>query len=325
MDMDNRTIKMGMLLTILVSGLVIAQREIIPIPVKPANFRLEVRTGRPDYFDRDVLRITVELLNNGEQQLMLVPDLPDVVEPVDLDAGQIIPGRMDDTAVNAIILPEEKPLVIGTARLIPLQRPWMKTQISTDAVPVAQREYKLPLFGSAVVPPHSTRVISTIRILLTAPVDVEPQPSGDTTTPVENVDVEGRWIIPWPGEYLLDCAIDKIAGVPAAQAQTIVRVTQRKPLPQPAPVIGLDDQRKILDEHKTLLNQIREQLRMADGKQNSLLAYARLQGKYLNVILRILLGAKPDQPVDPVVSQPGAASTPAVAVEPAARMAVRRQ
>jgi hypothetical protein len=319
--MENRMIKVGMILTILVSGFVIAQREVIPIPVKPANFRLEVQTSRPDYFDRDVVRITVTALNTGEQPLQLVPDLPDVVEPVDLDAGKIIPGRMDDAAVNAIILPEEKPLVIGTARLIPLQRPWMKAQTTTDAVPVVQREYKLPLFGSAVVPPHSTRVISTIRILLTAPIDADPQPAADTTTPAEDVDVAGRWIIPWPGEYLLDCTIDKIAGVPAAQAQTIVRIAHQKPKPQPVKVIGLEDQKTILDEHKTILNQIREQLQKADGKQNSLLAYARLHGKYLHTILQVLLGTKS---VDPAMPQPGVTSTPTTA-EPAMREAATRR
>jgi len=313
MDMENRTIKVGVILTLLVSGLVIAQREVIPIPVKPTNFRLEVQASRLDYFDRDVLRITVELLNNGEQQLMLVPDLPDVVEPVDLDAGKIIPGRMDDAAVNAIILPEEKPLVIGTARLIPLQRPWMKAQTSTDGVPVVQREYKLPLFGSAVVPPHSTRVISTMRILLTAPIDADPQPAADTTTPAEDVDIAGRWIIPWPGEYLLDCTIDKIAGVPAIQAQTIVRIAHQKPKPQPVAVIGLEDQKTILDEHKTILNQIHEQLQKADGKQNSLLAYARLHGKYMYTMLKILLGNKTDQTVDTSQPQSSVTSTPSTA------------
>jgi hypothetical protein len=323
--MENRTIKMGLILMILVSGLVLAQREVIPIPVKPANFRLEVQTSRPDYFDRDVLRITVELLNNGEQQLLIVPDLPDVVEPVDLDAGKIIPGRMDDTAVNAIILPEEKPLMIGTARLIPLRRPWMKAQTGTDAVLAVQREYKLSLFGSAVVPPHSTRVISTIRILLTAPIDADPQPATDTTTPAEDVDVAGRWIIPWPGEYLLDCTIDKIAGVPTAQAQTLVRIAHQKPKPQPVSVIGLEDQKTILDEHKTLLNQIRELLQKADGKQNSLLAYARLHGKYMYTMLKILLGNKTDQTVDSAQPQSGAISTPTTTIEPVTREAARRQ
>jgi hypothetical protein len=325
MDMENRTTKMGLILTVLVSGLVIAQREIIPLPVKPANFRLEVQTSRPDYFDRDVLRITVELLNNGEQQLLIVPDLPDVVDPVDLDAGKIIPGRMDDAAVNAIILPEEKPLVIGIVRLIPLQRPWMNSQTSTDGVPVVQREYKLPLFGSAVVPPHSTRVISTMRILLTAPIDADPQPAANTTTLAEDVDVAGRWIIPWPGEYLLDCTIDKIAGVPAIQAQTIVRIAHKKPKPQPVAVIGLEDQKTILDEHKTILNQIREQLQKADGKQNSLLAYARLHGKYLHTILQILLGTKPNTPVDTTQPLSGVTSTPTTTVGPVTREAARRQ
>ncbi len=322
--MENRTIKTGLILMILVSGLVIAQREVIPLPIKPANFRLEVQTSRPDYFDRDVLRITVELLNNGEQQLMLVPDLPDVFDLVDLDAGKIIPGRMDDAAVNAIILPEEKPLVIGTARLIPLQRPWMKAQTTTDSVPVVQREYKLPLFGSAVVPPHSTRVISTIRILLTAPIDADPQPATDTTTTAEDVDVAGRWIIPWPGEYLLDCTIDKIAGVPAAQAQTIVRIVHQKPKLQPASVIGLEDQKTILEEHKTILSQIREQLQKADGKQNSLLAYARLHGKYLHTILQVLLGTKPNTTVDTAQPLPGGTSRPTTATVPVVREAVQR-
>lgn len=322
--MDNKTIKMGLILSLLASGLVIAQRDIIPIPVKPANFRLEVQTSRPDYFDRDVLRITVTLLNNGEQQLMLVPDLPDVIEPVDLDAGKIIPGRMDDAAVNAIILPEEKPLVIGTARLIPLQRPWMKAQTTTDTVSVVQREYMLPLFGSAVVPPHSTRVISTIRILLTAPIDADPQPATDATTTAEDVDVAGRWIIPWPGEYLLDCTIDKIAGVPAAQAQTIVRIAHQKPKFQPVSVIGLDDQKTILDEHKNILNQIREQLQKADGKQNSLLAYARLHGKYVHTILQVLLGTKPNQTTDTAQPESALTSTPTTTV-PVTREAARRQ
>lgn len=316
--MENRMIKVGFLVIILITGVIIAQRESIPILVKPTNFRLEVQASRTDYFDRDVIRITVTALNDGDQPLQIVPDLPDVTEPVDLDAGKIIRGEMDGAVVNAIILPEEKPLVIGVVRLIPLRRPWMKTQTPDDTMPVVQREYKLPLFGSAVVPPHSTRIISTIRVLLTAPVDIEPQPTTDTAGTAEDVDVAGRWIIPWAGEYLLDCTIDKIAGVPAAQAQTIVRVAFHKSVPQVS-VIGMEDQKKVLDEHKNILNQIREQLQKADGKQNSLLAYARLHSKYLHTMLRILLGGKTDQPADP-----GIFTTPATTLDTATREATSR-
>ncbi len=312
--MENRKIRIGSLMAILISGLAFAQRDSIPIPVKPTNYRLEVQSSRLEYFDRDIIRITVIVLNNGDQPLQFVPDLPDVFEPVDLDAGKIIRGQMDGGTVNAIVLPEEKPLVIGSVRLIPLQRPWMKTPTSDDTISVVQREYKLPLFGSAVVPPHSTRIVSTIRVLLTAPVEVDPQTTTDTAETAEDVDVAGRWIIPWPGEYLLDCKVDKIAGVPASQAQTIVRIAHHRPLPRPVPVIGMEIQNKILDEHKNLLDQIREQLQKADGKQNTLLAYARLHGKYLHTMLRILLGGKPDQPLDS-----GVVSTPTATVEPAKR------
>ncbi len=132
------------------------------------------------------------------------------------------------------------------------------------------------------------------------------------------VSLIGFAIIPWAGEYLLDCTIDKIAGVPAAQAQTIVRVAFHKSVPQVS-VIGMEDQKKVLDEHKNILNQIREQLQKADGKQNSLLAYARLHSKYLHTMLRILLGGKTDQPADP-----GIFTTPATTLDTATREATSR-
>ena len=89
-------------------------------------------------------------------------------------------------------------------------------------------------------------------------------------------------------------------------------------------VIGLEDQKTILDEHKTILNQIREQLQKADGKQNSQLAYARLHGKYMYTMLKILLGNKTDQTVDSAQPQSDLTSTPATA-GPVTREAARRQ
>jgi hypothetical protein len=152
-------------------------------------------------------------------------------------------------------------------------------------------------------------------------IDADPQPAGDTT-PAEDVDVVGRWIIPWPGSTFW---IARSTRSPGSGGQTIVRIAHQKPKPQPVKVIGLEDQQTILDEHKTILNQIREQLQKADGKQNSLLAYARLHGKYLHTILQVLLGTKPNTAVDTTQPQSGVTSTPTSATVPVVREAVRRQ
>ncbi len=294
--MKSRFFKMGLILFLVCSPLMAQYSG--SVVVRPVDFRIDVRTTRTFYVDRDVLRITVELLNESDQELRIVSDWIDFEDPTDADLGRFFPAQVDDGPVYAVVRPEVRPIIIGVARLIPLNRPVLTATGDADLEAVIRREYKLPLFGSPVIPPHSTRIISTINILLTALTDIDPQPLDASVEPGAPVDISGRWFIPWPGEYLLDCVVDSLNGAKTAQAQKILRIGHRKVRPVPVTGPTLEDQRILLAE---FMEQIKGQFRESATKQNNILAYVRLNSKYLNVILRHLLGLKPELSPDTTI------------------------
>jgi hypothetical protein len=305
-DMRNRFFIMGLILAWFCPPL-LAQQYDGSVIVRPVDFRIDVRTSRTVYVDRDVLRITVELFNESDQEIKIISDWVDLEDPTDADVGRFFPAQIDDEPVYAVVRPEVRRVIIGVARLIPLNRPVLTTTNDADIETLVRREYKLPLFGSPIIPPHSTRIISTMNILLTALTDIDPQPLDASVEPGSPVDICGRWFIPWPGEYLLDCVVNTLSGTKTTQAQKIIRIGYRKIRPVPVAAPTVEDQRALFAE---FMEQIKGQFKEAAVKQNNILAYVRLNSKYLNVILRHLLGLKPELPQDTTSqTQPSANQT----------------
>ena len=149
-------------------------QDTMPV-VQNDNFRVQVSTNRDVYHYRDVLRLTVEVLNDSGQVLH-ISRADDVLAnaEADLDAGEVVCGRLDDDLVDVVIEPEVCPIIIGWARLVPLYRP-IDTGLTDEAV-VPEKRIRLGLFGPTTIQPHSTRILSTANILIGWPLSVEPLP-----------------------------------------------------------------------------------------------------------------------------------------------------
>lgn len=210
------------------------------------DFRIDVETNKNIYNDGDVLGLTVKLLNNSPKAAYvgLCP-----IDAAVADSGQdqvedVFEGILDDQEVDVAIIPK-RPTIIGYAtltRLGPSHVPYPEEVATPLPKPV---RFRLPLFGSPVVPPHSTRIISTANILIACPlIEAEVDPIALEGEPADaELDAEAIETIPAialyvalkPGYYLLDCHIEKIYRTKAAaQAQKIIRIRPR--IPQPVPV-----------------------------------------------------------------------------------------
>jgi len=226
----------------------------VPASVKPLvsrDFRIDVETNRSVYLNRDVLSLTVKLLNDSVRPVFIgVCPIKPVVEPAEqAEIEEIAQGFLDDEDVDVAVMPCI-PRFIGYAtlrRLGPSPVPWPTLAAETEpAAAVKPKKFRLPLFGSPRVPGHSTRIISTANILIWGPLlDVEAEPlpvEGKANEPleIELIAAFGRCAPVRPGYYLLDCRIEKICGTQVAQAQEIIRIRPRiiKPVPQPKPKLN---------------------------------------------------------------------------------------
>ena len=140
-----------------------------------------------------------------------------------------------------VIIPR-RPIIIGYAtltRLGPSPVQYSEKVLTPEPEP---KKFRLPLFGSAVVPAHSTRIISTANILIACPLlnaepaEIEPAEVIEAET-IAFIPAIGRYVALRPGYYLLDCHIERICGTRKAQAQKIIRIRRRllKPVPVPVP------------------------------------------------------------------------------------------
>lgn len=232
-----------------------------PVSVRPAlskDFRIAVQTNRDTYLNRDVLRLAVRLLNNSRYPAFVgVCPIEDIsAEPIDanveaVEIEDVDQGYLDGLDVDVAIMPPCR-IVIGYATLTrlgpsPVPCPVPGTEQEDAAAKPVPKKFRLPLFGSARVPAHSTRIISVANILIKCPL-IEPEP-GPTPVEVVPADVSnaepiyiipavGRYVALRPGYYLLNCYIERICGTKLAQAQKIVRIRRciPKPVPEPEPV-----------------------------------------------------------------------------------------
>jgi hypothetical protein len=204
------------------------------------DFRIEVNTNRDIYHNRDVLRLTVNLLNNSPDPVRIF--LP--IRPVPLkdlaeaEIDEVFEGLLDGTDVDVEIMPKKLTL-IGYARLIPLGPSPMAYAKKT---PAQKKVFGLPLFGKPVIPAHSTRIISTANIYIMhpllaesveidpnalEPVDIDPNQVIDAQQ-IELIPAVGRYIALRPGYYLLDCRIRRIGDAKLVQAQKIIQIRPRR-------------------------------------------------------------------------------------------------
>jgi hypothetical protein len=221
----------------------------VPASVKPLvsrDFRIDVETNRSVYLNRDVLRLSVKLLNDSVRPVFIgVCPIEPAVEPAEqAEIEEIAQGFLDDEDVDVAIMPCI-PRFIGYATLTrlgpsPVPCPILSAE-KEPAIVVKPRKFRLPLFGLPRVPGHSTRIISAANILISGPLlDVEGEPAGaenkaDEPLEIEIIPAVGRCVPVRPGYYLLDCRIEKICGTPVAQAQKIIRIRPRiiRPVPKP--------------------------------------------------------------------------------------------
>lgn len=218
-----------------------------PVKGRSDNFRIEVDTNKDIYHNRDVLRLTVNLLNNSPDPVRLfLPIKPVPVEDLEeAEIDEVFEGVLDATEVDVEIIPKKK-FLIGYARLIPLGPSPMPY---AEQIPAPKKVFGLPLFGRPVIPAHSTRIISTANIYIMhpllaesveidpsalEPVDIDPNQLIDAQQ-IELIPAVGRYIALRPGYYLLDCRIHKIGGVKLAQAQKIIQIRPKRCKAVPAP------------------------------------------------------------------------------------------
>jgi len=274
--------------------------------VQNNNFRVQVRTNRNVYFYRDVLRFSVEVLNDSDQVLHITR--ADLLEPADAnpDSGQVFAAQVEDQPTEVVVKPEVMPIIVGWATLTPLYGP-----VITDATDEAStgtadpsicppRKIRLPLFGPTTIQPHSTRILSNASLLIGWPIDIEPQPGPVDGDPAGHADdgtadpdrpqpepVQARICPPRPGWYLLECNIDAIWGVKLARTQKIIRVVGPRN----------DDARTLLKRHHQMLQEVNKRTQAIETTSRNTFSWVRINNRYLQLILRYLIGYRPIRPV----------------------------
>lgn len=240
--------------SVLIAEMVTTNKDVTAVAetIISDDFRIDVETNKDVYHNRDVLRLSVKLLNNSPKGTYVVRTLnPMPAELEDSEIVDVCEGILDCVDVDVAIMPW-RPIIIGYAtltRLGPSPVPYpVPLAEETEIVKPKPIKFLLPLFGPARIPGHSTRIISTANILIRCPflieaVEAEPLEA----EPAELAEAEPIEIIPAiaccrilrPGYYLLDCHINKIAGAKAARAQKIIQIRRRilQPilLPEPLP------------------------------------------------------------------------------------------
>ncbi len=263
------------------------------------DFRVEVETNRDVYHNADVLRLTVKLLNDSPDPVILMQ----VEDPIPLDTGgdEVVAASLDDDAVDIVIWPYW-PTAIGYARLTPLDFD-SRIMMAQGGVAMPEIAYRLPLFGSSVVLAHSTRIISTANIYIGCPVPVpvdpvpvpEPVDVEGSAQPDERpqIDGVGKYYAIRPGRYLLEVNIDKIANVGLAQAQKIVII---RPRPVNATI--------------SLLRDNNAGIRRIDRRTESIAEVTRrsfmntlYNNRYIRAIYRLLTGGTPTDAIAPTKSE----------------------
>ncbi|MHC4756442.1 MAG: hypothetical protein ACYTBP_15010 [Planctomycetota bacterium] len=194
-----RTTTLTVVLLLMLTAGVFAETAAEPQPLSK-DFRINVVTERSNYVSGGKLNLVVELLNNSPLRTHVV--LP---ESNDLDPNM--------------------PVIIGKARLIPLSRTRSVEDSEPNETVLVEdirvvKQVPLKLVGGPVITGHSSVVISLASFNLVRRQETEPQAAEDIVIETEQGEVIGIR----PGLYLLDCEINRIAGVKEAHAEKIIMI-----------------------------------------------------------------------------------------------------
>lgn len=283
------------------AGTVFAELQELPAEPRPNNYRVGLQANQKEVHNRDFLGLTVRVYNDGAAAVKLNPiDAPPPQEP---DNGAVLFDEPED--------PVHRPKLVGFVRVIPLGHPKPKPDDVPEDVDAAQPpevepvRFPLPLFGRPVVMPHSTEILSRLKMLVVLPEKEGPQkPKEDVPAPAEiplelgqpmpqqppesKPDREEgdkkilKFIAPRPGEYLVEADITTIEGVQVARAQQVIRIGRHRPDPEKR--ILMDVYRKATETNKV----VKEALKL-DTKTSRMVD---LNNRYLNAILRFLVGQR---------------------------------
>ena len=209
-----------------------------------ASGRISVATDRDAYSVYNVMRISVEVYNNGEIPIRIRPiGKPVKIDPIDAnDLDTVFVADLEDGPADVVIELPNKKRIIGYARLTPLRR-YRNSDVQQEFLP-RKKSIVLPLLGSGFVLPHSTRIISNAYVLL-RPLRQLSDPNvleaewenipADVNTPPEPVEAVATYPVA-PGDYLLSCTVVNMAGNRRAVAQKIIRILRPKIRPVPVNV-----------------------------------------------------------------------------------------
>ncbi len=240
----NQTMRNWVMLSLiapLLAGAVSAQSQEVQATLRAQteaeskDYNITVNTNRDVYHGGDVLGLTVVLVNNDAKSARLNVSVR-TSEPNEQDITAIAAGVLDGRDVDVALLPPRPP-IIGVATLTRIGPSPVPQQVRGQPVPPPEPnvpQFVLPLFGRPVVPPHSSRIISAVNILVRLPEPNEPneqslaQLAGEL--PLEIIPAVGQFVAPAPGYYLLNCMILKLGDIGMAQAQKILMIL---PSPQP--------------------------------------------------------------------------------------------
>ncbi len=204
------------------------------------DYHIAVRTNRPVYHHKEVLKLSVHLVNDGDGKVIM--DIPRQPEDSNYNGvEEICQGWLENEDVDVAVMPKRHN-IIGYAvlrRLGPSPDPQAIPghEESVPEGPIRQR-FALPLFGSPRILSHSSRIISVANIALElaqpqdeSPQDVQTQTADET---VELIPAVEKCIVLKPGYYLLSCRIHTIKGSGVVEAQKIIHISKKTPSPAPA-------------------------------------------------------------------------------------------
>jgi len=221
-----RNLVAGVLLALILTCPALAETQTAvfdPQPTASGGFRIDVDTNQDVYYDRDVFILTVKLLNNSPFSLLITDEkrLPDGSNEELVDSP-LLEGFLDGSVVDVALMAPQSQVIIGNATLTPLDSIWSPYEDDTEIL--NQIQISLPLFGQSEISAHSTTIISTANVLIALPHKTQTRSETGGGDHLQKIPVVAQYVIPAPGNYLLNCMI-KINGTSKeAKAQKIIRI-----------------------------------------------------------------------------------------------------
>ncbi|MCD4779433.1 MAG: hypothetical protein K8S27_02640 [Candidatus Omnitrophica bacterium] len=205
-----------------------------------ADYRLNVRTNGNVFRQGQILRVEARILNESEKKLKFpggpipipIPFPLEEIKAMELeDAEEQLEAELDKDIVDVTIRPVPIRRTVGYGRLVYLG-PKLTNDVHPYPYPYPGKVFRLPRFGSGIVPRHSTSIISLASVYLGPYIYPVPAIDRELAEEVEEIDAVTICPIIRPGYYLLDLFVwDRNMGRCGARAQKVIRI-KRRPLLQ---------------------------------------------------------------------------------------------